>query len=223
MKDAILRKVDESTALARTFFEAQAVRGPVAVTAGLAVDHNETYGEAVAPRVSATAYLRKPSATSAVGDTKVMFNAGTGIKAPTLSEELSSLDVLVRNTVAGVEPIGPERSAGFDVGVEQGLWRGLSLHGSCERRCGGIEPVHHLANGRIAELRLLDLGADGRQAGRGLQSAQAFGVELARGFEQRRAVATQGAQWMLQQGQQGHRSEAFVDRRDQRQQERGGR
>jgi vitamin B12 transporter len=106
---------------AGAFVEGQAARGPLAVTAGVAVDHNQTYGEAVTPRVSATAYLRKPSATAALGDTRVMFNAGTGIKAPTLSQQLSSLDALVKKTVTGVDPIGPERSRGFDVGMEQGL------------------------------------------------------------------------------------------------------
>ena len=55
--------------------------------------------------------------------------AGSGIKAPSISQELSSLFTLQQTSgsqavVAGLAPIGPERNRSFDVGVEQGLWGG---------------------------------------------------------------------------------------------------
>jgi iron complex outermembrane receptor protein/vitamin B12 transporter len=52
-----------------------------------------------------------------------VLNLGTGIKAPAIFQAQSSLYELVRNTAAdtGVEPIGPERSTNFDIGIEQGF------------------------------------------------------------------------------------------------------
>src|SRR5262249_11080361 len=55
---------------------------------------------------------------------------GKGIKAPTISQETSSLFSLLSSTsqgaglisTFGVSPIGPERSRSVDVGLEQGLW-----------------------------------------------------------------------------------------------------
>jgi iron complex outermembrane receptor protein/vitamin B12 transporter len=90
--------------------------------AGLGVEHNAVFGEAVTPRVSISSYLRQPSARK-FGDTRLLFNAGTGIKAPSVSQERSSLYALVRGTAAGadVDPIGPERSRSIDVGVEQAV------------------------------------------------------------------------------------------------------
>src|SRR5688572_12384205 len=86
---------------------------------------NEVFESAVTPRLSVAAYLRQPT-TSGLGDTKVTLNAGTGIKAPSVFQEQNSLFALVQGTpVAGqVEPIGPERSKSFDIGVEQGFWGG---------------------------------------------------------------------------------------------------
>jgi vitamin B12 transporter len=97
------------------------------ITGGLGVDHNEVFGTVATPRVSVAAYLRPPSSTAPFGDTKVTLNAGRGIKEPSVSQELSSLFVLVPPSTAsslGVEPVGPERSRTFDVGVEQGLAAG---------------------------------------------------------------------------------------------------
>jgi iron complex outermembrane receptor protein/vitamin B12 transporter len=57
----------------------------------------------------------------------VTFNAGKGIKEPTLSQELSSLFALIPAATAssiGVTPVGPERSRTLDIGIEQGLARG---------------------------------------------------------------------------------------------------
>ena len=108
------------------FVEARARWGRLYANGGLGVEHNEIFGNAVTPRVSIAAYVRPPSATERFGDTKVIFNAGTGIKAPNISQELSSLYAIL--TTAGtpltVDPIGPERSRSIDVGVEQGFWGG---------------------------------------------------------------------------------------------------
>src|SRR5262249_52636623 len=78
------------------------------------------------PRFSVAFYLREPS-SAAFGDTKLVFNAGRGIKAPNLSQQVSSLfELLAAAPQVGVRvgPIGPERSRGLDLGLEQGLWRG---------------------------------------------------------------------------------------------------
>ena len=94
------------------------------VNGGLGFDHNDIFGSAWTPRLSVAAYLRQPSPSEALGDTKLTFNAGKGIKEPSLGQQLSSLYGLVPSTKAaslGVQPIGPERSRGVDVGIEQGL------------------------------------------------------------------------------------------------------
>jgi len=114
------------------YVEARASVNRVYANGGFGVDHNAVFGTAVTPRVSAAAYLRSPSSTATFGDTKLTFNAGTGIKAPTISQELSSLfnvlqplpDGSALIEASGVSPIGPERSRSVDVGLEQGLWRG---------------------------------------------------------------------------------------------------
>jgi vitamin B12 transporter len=107
------------------FLEARtSLAGRVYVTAGVGSDHNAIFGNAVTPRVSVAAYLRQPTASTGFGDTKLTFNAGKGIKEPSLFQELSSLFALIPAATAasqGISPIGPERSRGVDVGVEQGL------------------------------------------------------------------------------------------------------
>ena len=108
-----------------TFVEARgAVRGYLYVNGGLGFDNNDVSGFAWTPRVSAAAYLRRPSSTAALGDTKVTFNAGKGIKEPSLGQELSSLSAVIpaaRASALGIQPVGPERSRNVDVGVEQGV------------------------------------------------------------------------------------------------------
>jgi iron complex outermembrane receptor protein/vitamin B12 transporter len=97
------------------------------ISAGLGVEHNEVFGNAVTPRLSVASYLRQPTA-GGVGDTKIVLNAGTGIKAPSVSQQQSSIFELVQGTSAasGVEPIGPERSRSFDIGIEQGFASNLA-------------------------------------------------------------------------------------------------
>jgi vitamin B12 transporter len=110
------------------FVEAQGrVLERIYANAGLGVEHNAVFGTAVTPRVSVAAYLHTASTPDNLGDTKLTLNAGKGIKAPTIAQELSSLYTLLQKasvaSTNGVEPIGPERSRSFDVGIEQGLWR----------------------------------------------------------------------------------------------------
>ena len=93
------------------------------VSGGVGVEHNAVFQNAVTPRVSVAVYARNPSATSAAGETKLTLNAGKGIKAPAIFQELSSLFALAKN-VSGVGPIGPERARVFDVGLEQSLAQG---------------------------------------------------------------------------------------------------
>jgi iron complex outermembrane receptor protein/vitamin B12 transporter len=75
--------------------------------------------------VSIAAYLNDP-AHGAGNDTRLVLNGGKGIKAPSVFEEQSSLFTLVgaRAQALGIPPTGAERTRSFDVGVEQGFWRG---------------------------------------------------------------------------------------------------
>jgi len=105
------------------FVEGRAGLGErVYVNAGVGYEHNAAFKSAVTPRVSVAAYLHRAT-KGAVGATKLTFNAGTGIKAPALYQEQSSLFVLLETAPAsaraGVDPIGPERSTSVDVGIEQ--------------------------------------------------------------------------------------------------------
>jgi vitamin B12 transporter len=95
------------------------------VSAGVGYERNEVFESAVTPRVSVASYLRLPSAEP-ISDTKIVLNAGTGIKAPSVFQQQNSLLALVEGTpvAATVSPVGPERSKSFDIGVEQGLWGG---------------------------------------------------------------------------------------------------
>jgi iron complex outermembrane receptor protein/vitamin B12 transporter len=108
------------------FFEVRGTLDRLFATASLGVDHDKSFGTAATPRVSVAYYARKPAAGPTFGGTKLTFNAGTGIKAPSVSQEQSSLFEVAQTVPSlgnkGIEPIGPERTHGFDGGVEQGLW-----------------------------------------------------------------------------------------------------
>jgi len=99
-----------------------AVGSRVYVNAGLGYEHNAAFKSAVVPRVSVAAYLHEAT-RGAVGATKLTFNAGKGIKAPSLLQQQDSLYVLLQDAPvpvqANIDPIGPERSTSVDVGIEQ--------------------------------------------------------------------------------------------------------
>ncbi len=113
------------------FIEARESLGDrVYLAGGVGFDHNAVFGFAATPRLSVASYLRHPADRAVLGDTKLTFNAGTGIKAPSISEEQSSLFRLLNAPAqgpallsgGGVPPIGPERSRSVDIGLEQGVW-----------------------------------------------------------------------------------------------------
>jgi vitamin B12 transporter len=120
---------DSPTASTRTdaggFGELRLATGRLFATASVGVDHDKSFGTAATPRGSVAFYVRKPAAAG-LGSTKVTFNAGTGIKAPSVSQEQSSLFAVARTVPAlatsGIAPIGPERTHGVDAGVEQAFW-----------------------------------------------------------------------------------------------------
>lgn len=100
------------------------IGGRTHVNAGIGLEHNAVFESAVTPRVSIASYLRN-NAKGAVGDTKLVLNAGKGIKAMSAFQQQNSLFALLQTTPAAarptVDPLGPERSTSFDVGIEQGL------------------------------------------------------------------------------------------------------
>jgi vitamin B12 transporter len=108
------------------FAEVRATTGRLFATASLGVDHDKSFGTAATPRASVAFYARKPASSAALGSTKLTVNAGTGIKAPSVSQEQSSLFAVAATVPslmnAGIAPIGPERTRGFDGGVEQAFW-----------------------------------------------------------------------------------------------------
>ena len=100
-------------------------------TGGLGFEDHAVFGYELVPRVSLVLYARQPS-LGAVGETKLVFTIGKGIKAPSAFEEQSSLfsilkgipngDVLINQF--GIEPINAERTLTLDAGIEQVFWEG---------------------------------------------------------------------------------------------------
>jgi vitamin B12 transporter len=108
------------------FLEARAsIVNRAYVSGGIGVEHNEVFGNEAVPRLSAALYLRQPSA-GALGDSKVSFNVGKGLKSPSVLQQQSALFALVQGTpvAASVSPIGPEKSRGWDIALEQGFGDG---------------------------------------------------------------------------------------------------
>jgi vitamin B12 transporter len=108
------------------FVEARAtVMNRAYLSGGVGVEHNEVFGNEAVPRFSAAVYLRQPSA-GGLGDTKVSFNVGKGIKAPSVFQQQNSVFELVQGTplAAPVAPVGPEKSHGWDIALEQGFGGG---------------------------------------------------------------------------------------------------
>jgi iron complex outermembrane receptor protein/vitamin B12 transporter len=87
------------------------------MAAGIGVEHNAVFDTVYTPRLSVAVYLRNPSHDD-VGETKVTFNIGNGIKAPSVFQAENALYELVP-AGSGVAPLGAERSRGLDVGLEQ--------------------------------------------------------------------------------------------------------
>lgn len=97
------------------------------LTGGIGFERNGLFGSATTPRGTLAVYLRNPTIGDAVfGDTKLTFNVGRGIKAPSVFDEQSALYTVLGEDSGlanefGIAPIGPERSRNVDVGIEQTL------------------------------------------------------------------------------------------------------
>jgi vitamin B12 transporter len=102
-------------------------------TFGVGLEHNSFFGFAATPRVSMAYYLRRPTNGGFLGETKLKFNFGTGIKeASTLQQSGALINLLTPGQIAqfGVGPIGPERSRTYDFGLEQRLFKGRAVLGA---------------------------------------------------------------------------------------------
>jgi iron complex outermembrane receptor protein/vitamin B12 transporter len=153
------------------------------VTAGAGFDHNAVFGYATTPRVSVAGYLRPPTSASMWGDTKATFNAGTGIKAPNLSQELSSVFALLPASTAssfGVDAIGPERSRTLDVGLEQGLAHGHARVRASYFRSEFSDLIEYIEKSVLPQLGVSQAVADALSFGAytNAQSNRSSGVEM---------------------------------------------
>ena len=106
-------------------------------TAGFGVEDNAVFGVAATPRVSLAYYLIRPQSGGRFNGTKLKFNYGQGIKEVDPFFQVSSLFDLLSQQPGGAQtisqfhiaPIGPERSRGFDFGLEQFAWNGRARLG----------------------------------------------------------------------------------------------
>ena len=78
------------------------------ISSGLRIEQNESFGTAVAPRVSV--------AVMAATNTKLKFNAGRGVKEPTILQSFSPSPSFLGNP-----DLEPERATTVDAGIEQRL------------------------------------------------------------------------------------------------------
>lgn len=92
----------------------QALWPRVFVTAGVRFEHNDSFGGAAVPRVSAAWYARRGG--RAFGVTRLSASAGKGIKEPTLLQSFSPSPFFEGNP-----DLRPERTRSYEAGVEQRL------------------------------------------------------------------------------------------------------
>src|SRR5215510_13925065 len=78
------------------------------IASGLRIEQNDSFGTAVAPRISI--------AVAATANTKLKFNAGLGVKEPTILQSFSPSPSFLGNP-----DLEPERATTVDAGVEQRL------------------------------------------------------------------------------------------------------
>jgi iron complex outermembrane receptor protein/vitamin B12 transporter len=106
-------------------------------TAGFGVEDNAVFGVAATPRLSLAYYLVRPQSGGRFNGTKLKFNYGQGIKEVDVFFQQNSLFDLLAQQPGGAQtisqfhiaPIGPERSRGFDFGLEQFAWNGRARLG----------------------------------------------------------------------------------------------
>ncbi len=87
-----------------------------ALTGGLRLDQNGSFGFAATPRVSVSYLLRSSQPESFWGITRPKFNAGIGIKEPNFLESYSQNPYF-----RGNPDLKPERTKSAEVGIEQHL------------------------------------------------------------------------------------------------------
>jgi len=78
------------------------------IASGLHIERNDSFGTAVAPRISI--------AVAAAANTKLRFNAGLGVKEPTILQSFSPSPSFLGNP-----DLAPERATTVDAGIEQRL------------------------------------------------------------------------------------------------------
>lgn len=88
----------------------------LAVTGGVRLDDNASFGFAATPRVSAAYLVRRGRTGAAWGMTRANFNFGLGIKEPTFLESFSPNPFFKGNP-----DLKPERTRSFEAGLEQAL------------------------------------------------------------------------------------------------------
>ena len=93
-------------------FQHQALWSRAFATAGVRVEHNDSFGTAVVPRASIAYYARTGAGT--VGSTRLTASGGLGIKEPTILQSFSTSPYFLGNP-----NLEPERARTIDAGIEQ--------------------------------------------------------------------------------------------------------
>jgi vitamin B12 transporter len=86
-----------------------------ALTSGVRLERNDSFGAAIAPRVAFAFVARESSA--ALGGTRLKASAGAGVKEPTVIQSFSPSPFFLGNA-----DLEPERARTFDAGIEQRLF-----------------------------------------------------------------------------------------------------
>jgi vitamin B12 transporter len=123
---------DESESIQRRNFEYTLqfqgdIKNRLFYSVGGAIEKNHLYGVAGTPRVGLAYFPVRPSSKPFRG-TKIRANIATGVQEPSLAIEFSSLykELQQANDTTDIaafhiDPLGPERSRTFDVGVDQNI------------------------------------------------------------------------------------------------------
>lgn len=92
----------------------QAMWARAFVTAGVRFEHNDSFGNATVPRITAAFYPR--TGGDAVGATRISANFGRGIKEPTINQSFSPNPFFLGNP-----DLLPEKARTAELGIEQRL------------------------------------------------------------------------------------------------------
>lgn len=162
--------------------------GRLFLAGGVGFEDHAVFGYEAVPRFSLAFYARGAASTGAVGETKLMFNAGRGIKAPTVTDDRSSLFALLSGLADGADlvdridarPIGPESARTLDAGVEQSFWGGRVRVGASYFDNVYTDLIEFVAPGALPRLGVPGDAADATGFGAAVNSGSfdARGVEL---------------------------------------------